>query len=75
MILEANAIKYHKPVPEKAGSIQFNKKNYTDGIPIVSSLPGIDRDDFQRFLINWSKKFKLGRLLQLNLWILSRRVL
>lgn len=62
----SNAIKYHKPIPEKAGSIQFNKKNYIDGIPTVSSLPGIDRDDFQRFPTFKYKKRKFPPIEKTN---------
>ena len=45
----SNALKYHKPDPMKAGSLEFDKANYTDRIPTVNSLPSIDRDDFNRF--------------------------
>lgn len=45
----SNALKHHKPDPIKAGSLEFYKANYTDGIPTVNSLPSIDRDDFNRF--------------------------
>jgi len=45
----SEGIKHHNPRPEKAGSLNFEKMNYTDGIPTVSSLPSIDRDDFKRF--------------------------
>jgi hypothetical protein len=45
----SNALKHHKPDPKKAGSLDFDKVNYTDGIKTVSLLPSIDRDDLNRF--------------------------
>ena len=45
----SKALKHHKPDPMKAGSLEFDKANYTDRIPTVNSLPSIDRDDFNRF--------------------------
>jgi hypothetical protein len=47
-----------KPNPEKAGSLPHRLTNYTDGIEIVSNLPSIDRDDFNRFPVYKHKKRK-----------------
>jgi len=53
----SSAIKHHQANPEKAGSIKdYNRQKYTDGIPIVSSLPSIDRDDFIKFPVYKYKK-------------------
>mgnify|MGYP001166339647 CR=1 FL=1 len=60
------SLKHHDPQPEKAGSLQHNKINYTDGIPTVSILPSIDRDDFNRFPKYKHKKRKFPPIEQTN---------
>lgn len=45
----SNSLKHHDPDPTKAGSIQYNKQRFTDGVPIVNTLPSIKRDDFNTF--------------------------
>jgi len=54
----SEGIKHHDPQPHKAGSLDFKKMNYTDGIETVNSLPSIDRDDFKRFPTFRHKKRK-----------------
>jgi hypothetical protein len=45
----SKALKHHNPDPTKAGSIQYNKQRFTDGIPIENTLSSIDKDDFVTF--------------------------
>lgn len=73
----SNALKHYNPLPERAGSIDFDKRNYTDGIKTLSMLPSIDRDDLNRFPKFKHKKRKFPPIEKTNYYpyenILSKK--